>query len=70
MFKFVVYVNMFVCTGLTPPLNVRAGVVTDRRIEVLWDKAKGHGHLYEVLCIYCTDTVMVCSSCSFIYAWA
>ncbi|XP_062861138.1 phosphatidylinositol phosphatase PTPRQ [Trichomycterus rosablanca] len=46
-------------TCLAPPLSVRAGVVTDRVIEVLWDKAKGHGHSYEVLCINCTDTVMV-----------
>ncbi|MCI4379489.1 hypothetical protein PGIGA_G00228910 [Pangasianodon gigas] len=46
-------------TCLAPPLRVRAGVVTNRSVEVLWDRAQGHEHTYEVLCRGCTDTVMV-----------
>ncbi|KAF5893565.1 phosphatidylinositol phosphatase PTPRQ isoform X3, partial [Clarias magur] len=46
-------------TCLAPPLRVRAGVVTDHSVEVLWDRAEGHEHTYEALCMGCTDTVMV-----------
>ncbi|XP_017320619.3 phosphatidylinositol phosphatase PTPRQ isoform X1 [Ictalurus punctatus] len=48
-----------VITCLAPPLRVRAGVVTEHSVEVLWDRAQGHEHTYEVLCMGCTDTVMV-----------
>ncbi|XP_037395653.1 phosphatidylinositol phosphatase PTPRQ isoform X2 [Pygocentrus nattereri] len=46
-------------TCLAPPVRVRAGVVTDSSVEVLWDRAEGHGHSYEVLCLDCADTAMV-----------
>ncbi len=38
---------------------MRAGVVTDRSIELLWDGAEGGGHHYEALCMNCAETVMV-----------
>ncbi|XP_047678606.1 phosphatidylinositol phosphatase PTPRQ isoform X2 [Tachysurus fulvidraco] len=46
-------------TCLAPPVRVRAGVVTDHSVEVLWDRAQGHELTYEVLCMDCTDNVMV-----------
>ncbi|KAL6478813.1 hypothetical protein MHYP_G00122460 [Metynnis hypsauchen] len=46
-------------TCLAPPVCVRAGVVTDSSVEVLWDRAEGHGHSYEVLCLDCADSAMV-----------
>ncbi|XP_053355831.1 phosphatidylinositol phosphatase PTPRQ [Clarias gariepinus] len=46
-------------TCLAPPLRVRASVVTNHSVEVLWDRAEGHEHTYEALCMGCTDTVMV-----------
>ncbi|XP_046721007.1 phosphatidylinositol phosphatase PTPRQ-like isoform X2 [Silurus meridionalis] len=46
-------------TCLAPPVHVRAGVVTNSSAEVLWDRAQGHEHTYEALCIGCTDTVKV-----------
>ncbi|XP_036441297.1 phosphatidylinositol phosphatase PTPRQ [Colossoma macropomum] len=46
-------------TCLAPPVCVRAGVVTDSSVEVLWDRAEGHGHSYEALCLDCADTAMV-----------
>ncbi|XP_058607826.1 phosphatidylinositol phosphatase PTPRQ isoform X2 [Onychostoma macrolepis] len=46
-------------TCLAPPTHVRAGVVTDSSIELLWDGAEGSGHHYEALCMNCADTVMV-----------
>ncbi|XP_073706317.1 phosphatidylinositol phosphatase PTPRQ [Garra rufa] len=46
-------------TSLAPPTHVRAGVVTDSSIELLWDGAEGSGHHYEALCMNCVDTVMV-----------
>lgn len=50
-----------VCTGLAPPVRVRVGVVTDHSVEVLWDRAQGNELAYEVLCMGCTDKVMVSS---------
>ncbi|XP_055030835.2 phosphatidylinositol phosphatase PTPRQ [Misgurnus anguillicaudatus] len=46
-------------TCLAPPTHVRAGVVTDSSIELVWDRAAGDVHQYEVLCLNCADTVMV-----------
>ncbi|XP_043119890.1 LOW QUALITY PROTEIN: phosphatidylinositol phosphatase PTPRQ [Puntigrus tetrazona] len=46
-------------TCLAPPTHVRAGVVTDSSVELLWDGAEGAGHHYEALCTNCADTVMV-----------
>ncbi|KAA0715211.1 Phosphatidylinositol phosphatase PTPRQ [Triplophysa tibetana] len=46
-------------TCLAPPTRVRAGVVTDSSIELLWDRARGDAHHYEALCANCTETVMV-----------
>ncbi|KAK3549019.1 hypothetical protein QTP70_025091, partial [Hemibagrus guttatus] len=46
-------------TCLAPPGRVRAGVVTDHSVDVLWDRAQGHELTYEVLCMGCTDKVMV-----------
>ncbi|XP_058244423.1 phosphatidylinositol phosphatase PTPRQ isoform X1 [Hemibagrus wyckioides] len=46
-------------TCLAPPVRVGAGVVTDHSVEVLWDRAQGHELAYEVLCLGCTDKVMV-----------
>ncbi|XP_059361839.1 receptor-type tyrosine-protein phosphatase H-like [Carassius carassius] len=37
-------------TCLSPPTHVRAGVVTDSSIELLWDGAEGGSHHYEALC--------------------
>lgn len=50
---------MCVCVGLAPPVRVRAGAVTNSSVEVLWDRAEGHDHAYEVLCMDCANTVMV-----------
>ncbi|XP_052437936.1 phosphatidylinositol phosphatase PTPRQ isoform X2 [Carassius gibelio] len=46
-------------TCLAPPTHVRAGVVTDSSIELLWDGAEGGSHHYEALCMNCADSVMV-----------
>ncbi|KAI4902613.1 hypothetical protein NFI96_032935 [Prochilodus magdalenae] len=46
-------------TCLASPVHVRAGVVTHSSVEVLWDRAEGHGHSYEVICVDCADTAMV-----------
>ncbi|XP_051512787.1 phosphatidylinositol phosphatase PTPRQ-like [Myxocyprinus asiaticus] len=46
-------------TCLATPMHVRAGVVTDSSIELLWDRAEGDGHHYEALCLNCADSVMV-----------
>ncbi|KAI7802135.1 putative phosphatidylinositol phosphatase PTPRQ-like [Triplophysa rosa] len=46
-------------TCLAPPTRVRAGVVTDSSIELLWDRAEGDAHHYEALCANCAETVMV-----------
>ncbi|XP_026855233.2 phosphatidylinositol phosphatase PTPRQ [Electrophorus electricus] len=45
-------------TCLAPPMGVRAGLVTDSSVEVLWDRAEGYGHSYEALCVDCSHSVM------------
>ncbi|XP_029289790.1 phosphatidylinositol phosphatase PTPRQ [Cottoperca gobio] len=46
-------------TSLAPPNRVRAGVVTDSSIELLWDPAQGQAHSYEVVCLNCDHSRMV-----------
>lgn len=53
----------FVILGLAPPNRVRAGVVTDSSIELLWDHAQGHAHGYEAVCLNCDHSHMVNQCC-------
>ncbi|KAM4748839.1 phosphatidylinositol phosphatase PTPRQ [Rhinophrynus dorsalis] len=46
-------------TCLASPSNVREGEVTERSIEVIWDKAEGNFQQYEIICKNCTTTVVV-----------
>lgn len=55
----IVFEFVYLLTGLAPPTHVRAGVVTDSSIELLWDRAEGDSHHYEALCMNCADSVMV-----------
>ncbi|XP_072551327.1 phosphatidylinositol phosphatase PTPRQ [Salminus brasiliensis] len=53
------FIMLPVRTCLAPPVHLRAGAVTHSSVEVLWDRAEGHGHSYEALCVDCADAVMV-----------
>ncbi|XP_075456630.1 phosphatidylinositol phosphatase PTPRQ isoform X3 [Ascaphus truei] len=46
-------------TCLVSPSNVREGEVTETSIQVIWDKAEGNFHQYEVICKNCTNTFVV-----------
>ncbi|XP_066541701.1 LOW QUALITY PROTEIN: phosphatidylinositol phosphatase PTPRQ [Hoplias malabaricus] len=53
------FIMIPVRTCLTPPVHVRAGIVTHSSVEVLWDRAEGNGHIYEALCVDCADKILV-----------
>ncbi|XP_026221120.1 LOW QUALITY PROTEIN: phosphatidylinositol phosphatase PTPRQ [Anabas testudineus] len=46
-------------TSLAPPSRVREGLVTDSSIQLLWDRAQGQTHSYEVICLNCDHSHMV-----------
>ncbi|XP_067855570.1 phosphatidylinositol phosphatase PTPRQ isoform X2 [Heptranchias perlo] len=57
--KSKVYRVPVVKTCLAPPTNLHEGKVTETSLELLWDKAEGHFHQYEVLCANCDKQLVV-----------
>lgn len=45
--------------GAQVPSNIHEGKVTDSSIEILWNRADGNFHSYEITCINCAAAFMV-----------
>ncbi|XP_040264377.1 phosphatidylinositol phosphatase PTPRQ isoform X1 [Bufo bufo] len=46
-------------TCLASPTNVREGEVAEHSIQVIWDRADGNFHHYEIICKNCSNSITV-----------